>query len=321
MNATVRSYVEFSGNICLLIANFKKIISMQSHALYYKESGAVSASAIASTLALGLVAAALLGFIYGIVTYYIPFIYLNAILAFFFGLGLGLALAMVARWTKIRNRAAFIAISTVIGLGGVYFAWVAWIYAVTEFEMLLWNPLAILEIQQLIMMTGAWEIFGQTMQGMPLMLVWLIEAVLIAGNTVRTAIQGMGRTPFCESCERWTEEGILRDGLFPVYNADDLRRDLEQEQLTELDRLAASQPSGNSFTRLELARCATCINASYLTVSKITLEGNGDDIREKATVLIDNLKISNGFQHELIRWANDQDSASADGFHFNSPEA
>ena len=294
---------------------------MQSQALYYKESGAISASAIASTLALGLVAAALLGFIYGIVTYFIPFIYLNAILAFFFGLGLGLALAMVARWTKIRNRAAFIAISTVVGLGGVYFAWVAWIYAITEFEMLLWNPLEILEIQQLIMMTGAWEIFGQTMQGMPLMLVWLIEAVLIAGNTVRTAVQGMGRTPFCESCERWTEETILRDGLFPVYNADDLRRELEQEQLTELDRLAASQPSGNSFTRLELAKCATCINASYLTVSKVTLERKDDDIEETVTILIDNLKISNGFQQELLEWANKHNADPPAGFHFNSPVA
>jgi hypothetical protein len=105
----------------------------------YQHSGVVPFLGALQALAIGCAAAVFLGMIYAFTFYYIPYVYLNILLAAGFGCGVGWVVGWAAREGNIRNTPVTVGIALFASLVGIYFEWGSCLYAmcpIGEFKQL-----------------------------------------------------------------------------------------------------------------------------------------------------------------------------------------
>ena len=274
--------------------------------LYYVESGQVNPVGALTFLGLGALAALGLGAAYAYLSFYIPLVYVNLIIAGGFGFALGWVAAKIAKMAKVRNASVLLGGGFLIGLLGLYFAWVFWIHAFSEFSMLSFNPGDIFNIMQLLGITGVWEIFGSTPTGGMLYLIWALEAIIIIGVCVVVTKAFFTRQPYCEDCNTWTEEMVISDRIEPIAEPKAFIQRLEAKDftaLTSLERVAADFPVR---TKVEISDCPDCNGNAYLTVElvKVTVDDEGKT-STNLIPLVENLKISHSDYMMLKDWRKD----------------
>lgn len=163
----------------------------------------------------GLVAVPILALIYSYAIWYIPFPYINFILAGVFGYAIGMAIIIIMiRMGKVRNKnlARFFAI-----LGaflGLYFAWAVWAdlaihvgdsfvnVRFSEVLALVLNPGLLFELIGEINSVGVWGLKSTAVSGTPLTIIWIIEAIIIVGVALLVS-SGASSQPFCEINKKW----------------------------------------------------------------------------------------------------------------------
>jgi hypothetical protein len=271
--------------------------------MYYQESGKANAQGIAMVVGGGLAAAALLGAIYAYASFYIPLIYLNVLLTVFFGVGLGWVLGKAAYHGKVRNANLMMAAAALIGLVGIYVAWVFWVHAFTEQEILSFAPGDVTDMMSLLSFTGVWSIFGWTPSGFALYAIWAIEALIVIIAAVVLAVGASGRQPFCEECDNWTEETLVSNHLAPIQNPAELIRLLESRDMSGITNLENIDESDLQRTKVELLKCPGCGNAHFLTVEhiEVTFDNDGKPSDEEV-VIVENLKLNRDSYQQLKDW-------------------
>lgn len=273
---------------------------------YYKESGKIGLPGIVLMAAAGLIASAILGAIYGYAIFYIPFIYLNFFITIFFGVGVGLAIGKTGYFTKVRNRQAVLIFGLVFGIIAGYFGWIFWIHAASEQTVLDFNPENILTIMGDIAENGAWSMFGWTPTGAALYIIWAIEGLIIIIASIIFALSGIGRQPFCEECENWTEETTLTNTLEPIGDPGTLISGLEKNNIGELTKLKRVSPDESHRTKVQLLNCPECGKSHYLTLEdiKVTVNDKGET-KEDETTILENLILTNQSFDEIRKWGED----------------
>jgi len=279
----------------------------------YQHSGIVPMFGAIKALALGSAVAVCLGTVYAFAFYYIPFVYLNFILAICFGCGIGGVVGWAARSGNIRNTPVTVAIAGLAACVGIYAEWGSTMYAFCPIGELpaLWkqaglatfNPIHILDLMLALFEEGSWGLTDNSaVTGWPLVGLWITEAALIVGLAMITAHTQIANRPFCEACQDWitgeTPHLYTGEGSEPVW---------AEVQAGSFDTLADTpRATGNepTYVRLKLHVCDTCEASNYLTITRCanTTDAKGNPKTEEKD-LITNLAIDRT-QVELIRAAS-----------------
>ena len=270
---------------------------------YYTPSGKFSVGGLITMTVFGTLAAAALSVAYGYLTTYNPFIYFNILATFGFGFVMGLAASMGATMGKIRNSAIASLIAVLVGLMGVYFSWVIWLYASSgqaDEAMLVLDPIALFAILDHLAQQGVWSLKSWTPRGETLYGIWGLEALFIVGATVYSVYKGVTSTPFCEDCNAWCDEELEEKPAGFVTDAKAFRHALELGNLTVLGELDKSNYA--QFSRSTLYVCPKGTHAGYLSVTNVQESVNKKgDTEEKKSSLVEHLTVSDQTNLQSIR--------------------
>ncbi len=272
--------------------------------VYYKHSGAIGWTGPIYMVIFGTVVTLVLSIIYGYAIYNIPFIYLNFFITLFYGAIVGYTISFAGELGKVRNMGILVLFGFVFGLLAEYAGWVSWISAaIGEFAILtiFFSPGVILYIIQVGAEEGIWSIFGWTPTGLALYIIWGIEAIMVVGAVVLTAIGSLIFTPFCERCNRRVEQKETISLLEPITNPNELKAQLEQGNYTSLNVLKRVEAGSKLNTELELSQCPTCQQFHLLTVKSVTIkvDSKGEGETERNNIVKNLLLDTNTY--EIIR--------------------
>ncbi len=280
---------------------------------YYKSSGRIPIVGVVVTVAAGMACAAVLGCIYGAISFYNPFIYVNFLGALGVGFLPAIVITKVAYWGKIRNNPFLMVLGIITGLVALYFSWVGYLFVALAsggvFELsfmnaiyLIASPLGVWEIILGLAENGGWSMMGYTPTGIVLYLLWAVEAgIIIAVNSIGAT---GNEEPFCEDCKVWTE---ARDDtpLLQKQNRFELKENLEQENYKVLDEMLKEEADPTNCFSAIFNICPHCKASSYLTVIHITIKVDEEGkLESNTTDVIKNLTVPHSLVETFIGKAN-----------------
>ena len=139
---------------------------------------------------------------------------------------------------KIRNPVLAGAYGLIFGIVGLYFAWVVDLWARTgRIDPVAFQPRVLVRYIAWFYEHGLWTISnhggkGDTVSGIPLGIIWLVEAGVIVGFAAIMAYKSVAEVPFCEECNEWTK-GNSRAALLKFNPA--VQQQLAAGELNVLD--------------------------------------------------------------------------------------
>ncbi len=224
---------------------------------YYRPSGKFSPTSFILFIGLCLTAFPLLGLIYAYAIWYIPFIYINFLIAGGFGFLVGwLINFLVVGKGKVRNTPLAIGLGLLGGLIALYFHWAVWVDLVINagesygnsrigvttsninaFEVfnLAAQPGVLFSLIGEINEFGTWGIRTSSVSGTFLSVIWVLELLIVVGIATLIPIGG-AQKPFCEIENQWfTEQQLTPFNL--IENAQKLVEDIAKMNETAFDNL------------------------------------------------------------------------------------
>ncbi len=250
---------------------------MATSDLYYSHSGKFKAHApIVLLFGVGL-CSILLGAAYGIGNYYCPSVWISLFLPFGVGLAVGGMVYLVAKWTHIRNMTMVIVSGLVFGLLLEYTAFVAWVFAISEWEFIIYKPQDLRGLLAFLAVDGVWEIFGYVFKGAMLYVAWAVELVIILGCAAILPWVLLSPKAYCESCKRWITD---HKSVLPFEVIKDpvaFKAQLERGEFAILGSLAGVPYSAPEYTSYDLSHCPSCNNLHLLSIETVstTLDAEG----------------------------------------------
>jgi hypothetical protein len=268
----------------------------------YQHSGEFHLVPTVVGLAASTAVGAALGFVYAYGVFHIPYIIFNALLAFGFGWCLSRTNLWSLRAAKVRNTTTFVATATVASLAALYFSWATWVGIVLrqgEIDVgtldLAKEPFILAGTVQAINEVGVWTLFDNDVKGIPLALIWLLEAAIVVGVGVLLARADFLDIPFCERCEAWCKKTKNVARLFHP-DPDAVVSAVRFKNFAVLEGLGRPSLTADEGTwfQFDLDQCPKCTQMStadlLLVVAKKNRKGQVDRTETK---LIENLRLNN----------------------------
>lgn len=258
---------------------------------YYQNSGRFSLIGLIIGTVIIVLIAGLLAALYAIIDRYNPFIYINFLATLFLGAFVGAGVLFAVNVGKVRSPS----VKWFLALFGAFFAvyvnWVVYLYSLSNYEYLFFDPVLIFNVLVELGEQGTWSFKSTKPTGWGLYSIWLLEAGVIIGSAINT-VKGEN-DPFCEGCENWLEEveGVM--ALVPVGDKESFVRDMENEnydRLLQFDRFR----EGTGFTQVDLFICSSCEEGPhYLTVKDVQFKTDSDGkVEREDSFVVKNLSIS-----------------------------
>ncbi|MBK7129446.1 MAG: hypothetical protein IPM74_06965 [Crocinitomicaceae bacterium] len=259
---------------------------------YYRESGKVSVPGLVLTTLIALVVIWFLAFIYAILLFLIPVVYLNIVICVGYSLIIGIIILLLARLAKNRNRKARIIHALVIGFFGVYFAWTAYLSIAlfpgdkdftSYLSMVPWilQPKESFSAMGYALDYGMWSVFGSVINGWQLLLIWIIEAAIMLSGPVIATLKTK-EYPFSENTNQWFPKFTLHRDFESIVVTTDLVESLRINPVLALESIGKG--TGNRFTKFHLFYLKQEEQA-YLTAEKVYFEGQGKGNKHQDIVL------------------------------------
>ncbi len=224
----------------------------------YRHSGKFGVHGPLLALGMAAVAGFPLGYAYAYLMKWIPIIYLNFLLTVGYGFLFGFLSGGLMRWGKVRNTAVACMAAIGVGIIALYFSWNGHIHATFQGAPILCWPEEMLAGMRQLYEDGSWGLHGGDMiSGIPLVIVWLVEAGMIVGLTTVTAFGMIAHTPFCETTQCWLDKE-------KKINTLDLFTDPAQVaafkagDLSPLTQARPRPPGADRWTRLTLKHSPRC---------------------------------------------------------------
>ena len=190
----------------------------------YRHSGAIPIVGALMSVALGMTAALVGGFVYAYAFWWIPIIYLNFLMTLAFPALIGGAVYYGGHVGKVRNTVFSVVVGVLCSLFGLWVYWGAYAWALggAEIGLFAWSPDFQIAFAQHLFEKGSWGLSDNTpVTGWFLVAIWVVEAGVIL--TVAFKMSALdAKTAFCENCRQWAneEKGVARldsDGSEPVW--------------------------------------------------------------------------------------------------------
>lgn len=285
---------------------------------YYRPSGRIPFFGTVLMLGLGTLVALISGFVYAVISRYNPIIYVQMFVTLGFGAVMGVSVNAVGHMMKVRNRFFAVLISMVIGMLGMYFAWVWYIYMLAEWDLdyLIFQPTVTWAIVQELAENGIWEIKGGKPTGIALYCFWLLEAGIVLVMCYVTGAEAP--PPFCEECNCWTEK---RDAL-SIAKVDPalITAAMEDEQYDILPPLAAGEINPADYMSVVCHTCPNCEDSGYLTVSTVVTVQGKEGPETTATQFVPPIAVPHSLTQEVEHLAKTAAVRSIDALTKDLPE-
>jgi len=267
---------------------------------YYEESQEIDVGRLAIAFLVGAGVSLVLGYIYALLAYIIPFPYVTFFLAVGLGMALGLIARLLVRLLRIRGARSRILLLLGMIIMTYYFHWVAYLMALMPDSSLaigsylgnigwIFSPdLSFFRIIVDLSTFGAWSMFGITFAGTMLILVWLIELGVIAITAWRSGTT-TSIIPYSEQSDKWYEKITLEDQFRLVASRKSAEKIIiEEGVLGFIDGLGHGL--GHMHSKIHIYQDEDSSD-QYITLEKVTIsnKGQGSELRNP---VVDNLRIS-----------------------------
>lgn len=308
------------------------------NSLYYQPSGRFTLGGVIGMLLIGALAAVPLAFLYVYAIWYIPFIYINFAVTLGFGFGLGWVLRLMVRTGKLRNPKLAGGLAVVVALWAWYVQWCVYLALLagageTEslgsrasfthatfqediFLGLLVSPATVLELLGNIGSEGLWSLFGVTVSGFFLYLIWLVELGIIVALAWILPLLEAGK-PFSELANEWAEKITLPRRSVHFADIAAVKTALEAADWEHLQPRSSEGVTATSpFGRLHFYQAPADPDCCYLSLENVTIEvDDKGKTSEKSTDVVEYLRVPPRMCTELrARFAADapvlQDAAT-----------
>lgn len=205
-----------------------------------------------------------LGFAYGFVMKWIPFILLRVFGTAAYGFGLGLLTMQMLKLGKVRSNPIAGLCGALAGCIGLYFSWNGHLHTLFKDAPLLCSPGLMLTCMQQLYENGSWALRdGENVSGIALAGVWVVEGLMVIGLSALVPAGAIADTPFCEQSQCWLDDEKKIETL-ELFAEPDQQSALKRGDLGPLLQ-ARPRPAGSaSFARLVLKRSSRC--AVFCTV-------------------------------------------------------
>lgn len=259
--------------------------------VFYQHSGKMPAAGVFSAVATGTVAAVVLGIAYSYGIVYIPLCYVNTLLTLAFGALLGVCVALGAMWGKVRSPMFAATYGVAFGLIGLYAAWGADIWARDSIQRgwQVFDPQVLGKYIACFYEHGFWAMAshgqrdGANVSGIPLVIVWSVEAGMVVALSGYVAYYLNKSRPFCEACDCWTRwhNDVRRVSLAGAAAAAVSR--LLAGEVGVLPQLPRATPQEQQYLLFELACCPRCDQSNFLSLHIVEHVKNKKGKLEKKT--------------------------------------
>ena len=194
--------------------------------LYYKPSGKFSPISLLYFVVFMVITIPVLSIVYIYAIRFIPFIYLNFLIAIACGCAVGFVMMLISKWGKIRNTILVICLTIVAMIVLKYFQWCIYIPLVysdiyhffqasfldrmlLSFDLFL-RPDVVIEEAIFINANGTWSLgssgsSGYAVTGIFLSIVWIGEFILMLAGAIALAFSQPG-SPYSENTNDWYKE-------------------------------------------------------------------------------------------------------------------
>jgi hypothetical protein len=245
-------------------------------ATYYQHSGKFTPQGPILGLLLGVAVSIPAAFLYDYGIVAIPEAKLRGICTLVFGALIGALAGLGMCWGKVRNAAVAATVGFVSSALGLYLSWDAWVLHLLHPDRWLFNltrpathPHRLWQAMLAINQVGTWS-FGSGSKpdhGVFLWAVWGAEALLVVGVGTLAALAMVGKRPFCERCDQWTNQKSHL--LFaPNLSGDEFKAKLESNDVTGLEKLAPGDKKQPHF-RIDLHTCGNCHSLNTVTLNQV----------------------------------------------------
>lgn len=254
----------------------------------YKHSGKFGVHGPLLALVVGTIAAFPLGFAYAYLVKWIPFVYVNFFATLGYGFLFGWLTGKFMKMGKVRNGGVAALTGLALGTIAWYFAWNGSIHATFAFEKapIIFKPLQVVRAMEKLYEVGSWGLkSGGPLTGIPLAIVWLVEAGMIVGITTAVGYGMISELPYCETSQCWLDEKKNIDTIERFVNPEQLAA-FKAGDLGPLTQARPRTPGSGAWTRLLLKHSPNCQVFHTIRLQDITIEvdKNGNP-KEKATDL------------------------------------
>jgi hypothetical protein len=257
--------------------------------MYYRHSGQFTVAGVVQGLLAGGLAAIVMAFLYAYAILYIPFIYINFFLAVGYGGILGAIVAFVLKARQVRSTPVTAAVALGVGFIALYASWAVWVYGILGRADLKRDLVAIathpVDLWSLILQindVGAWKLGGSTPTGIILWIVWGLEAAIIIGAAIGSAIAMTSADPYCEACGTWCVS-VPRVARLQACAPAELKPRIEGKDWAFLESLGAAPVDASNSLQVDLHRCKQCGQTSTLTIQTVTVTVDRKNRQSKKT--------------------------------------
>ncbi|MEM7103068.1 MAG: hypothetical protein AAF502_08070 [Bacteroidota bacterium] len=269
-----------------------------SDQLFYVSPSKPSWSNLFIAVLIVIIPALLLGYIYALLTFINPILYINFLMTVGAGLLLGLLARFVIRLVKIRNRKSKYLLTGILVLLFHFFQWSGFmLFAISDgymgigpflsFLPVCLNPVFFFGIIAELFQTGYWVIFGGTIKGFVALLVWTAE-LAIAGGLAFQAVVMTKDYPYSEDLARWYPKFTLDNQFRSVVGSDAFIEKLNADLIGTLDEIAEGIAYKYALVHIFFLPYE---KVQYLSFENVFIEGRGRG-KTNSSLPINNLKIS-----------------------------
>ncbi len=255
---------------------------MSTTARFYEPSDGVHTVRLFIALLLAFIATVLLGYVYNLIIYFMPLIYVNFLVVIGYGIGLGFLTRILIRFSHCRSRKSQIILSVAVAVMAFYVAWAAYFITMVNegipgFGMYLRSLTWTLLPQDLfpfigeLNRVGSWQVGGVPFNGILLTLVWLFElAILIALPILQ--VYRMSPSPYSENQQVWYPKYSLNEDFGNMASPHQFMKRLEEDPAAAVEELGI----GDAWrcTKVHLYYLPE-EQQQYLSVDKHLVEGRG----------------------------------------------
>lgn len=253
---------------------------------YYKPSGKISPVFFPCFVLLHALAIPIVSVAYICIIYYIPYIYLNILVAVGCGAAMGVVMNFAVKFGKVRNIWFAVLFGLLALLMMKYVQWCVYVpivfadtyefYALTvpeKFKMsleLITSPSQLLDHARLIYEYGVWELNGTQVKGVFSLIVWVSEFACMAVPSYLIFRKRL-KFPFCEDEGEWYEKEQGTVEIRIPEDFDSIKNDMERGDFGRLVKLAGeNRPDYLRFLTLTFYKSQS-LERYYLEIDKVTV--------------------------------------------------
>jgi hypothetical protein len=215
-----------------------------------------------------------LGYAYAYIIKWIPFIYINFFLTIGYGFVFGFVTGLLLKIGKVRNGTIACLTGLLVAIIAMFFNWNAHIHTIFKDAPALCSVRQIIFGMKALYENGSWGLRSSgAVTGIPLAIVWGIEAIIIVGIVTLTSYVAIAEVPFCEQNQCWLDEEKKIEKMAAFGNPQHIAA-FAANDLSPLTSALPRTPEMQTFARLTLKRSPKCDLFCTVRVENVKQELN-----------------------------------------------